>query len=169
MFRVHRRQVFKHLEPIQVTSCAVFLTIMATSSTTAASTSTSNNVYISHEYYGWIPARLVSSNAKTATVLATLPTEPKPTTEEITVNLSDYDQYSSSLPLQNVDQNGELLEVANMVDLNFLHEAAILYNLKARHCRGVPYTRTGDIVIAVNPYQVRTELYNSRTVKCSTI
>ncbi len=39
---------------------------------------------------------------------------------------------------------------ANFVD----QQAAILYNLKARHSRGIPYTRTGDIVIAVNPYQV---------------
>jgi Myosin head (motor domain) len=29
-------------------------------------------------------------------------------------------------------------------------QAAILYNLKARHVVGKPYTRTGDIVIAVN-------------------
>jgi myosin heavy subunit len=40
-----------------------------------------------------------------------------------------------------------------------LHQAAILYNLKLRHVREKPYTRTGDIVIAVNPYQWYHELY----------
>jgi myosin V len=34
-----------------------------------------------------------------------------------------------------------------------------LYNLKARHILCKPYTRTGDIVIAVNPYQWLTQLY----------
>ena len=38
-------------------------------------------------------------------------------------------------------------------------QAAILYNLKLRHTREKPYTRTGDIVIAVNPYQWYHELY----------
>jgi myosin-5 len=40
-----------------------------------------------------------------------------------------------------------------------LVQAAILYNLKARNAQGVPYTRTGDIVIAVNPYEWITDLY----------
>ncbi|ETV75447.1 hypothetical protein, variant [Aphanomyces astaci] len=39
-----------------------------------------------------------------------------------------------------------------MVNLNYLHEAAILYNLKARFHGGLPYTYTGPICIAVNPY-----------------
>lgn len=35
-----------------------------------------------------------------------------------------------------------------------------MYNLKKRHVRGVPYTRTGDIVIACNPYKWYHELYS---------
>ena len=34
-----------------------------------------------------------------------------------------------------------------------------MYNLKARHVDGKPYTRTGDIIIAVNPYQWMNDLY----------
>lgn len=34
-----------------------------------------------------------------------------------------------------------------------------MYNLKLRHLREKPYTRTGDIVIAVNPYKWYHELY----------
>lgn len=67
------------------------------------------------------------------------------------VKLSDY--AGNELPLQNVDdETGELLGKSDMADLPHLHEAAILYNLKDRHRRGVPYTRVGDIVVAVNPY-----------------
>jgi myosin-5 len=38
-------------------------------------------------------------------------------------------------------------------------QAAILYNLKSRHVQNLPYTRTGDIVIACNPYQWLYDLY----------
>jgi myosin-5 len=41
-------------------------------------------------------------------------------------------------------------------------QAAILYNLKNRHMKGKPYTRTGDIVIACNPFQWFTELYSEK-------
>jgi myosin V len=40
-----------------------------------------------------------------------------------------------------------------------------LYNIKARHVLAKPYTRTGDIVIAVNPYQWLTHLYTPEEQK----
>ena len=41
-------------------------------------------------------------------------------------------------------------------------QAGILYNLKRRHVLGKPYTRAGDIVIAVNPFQWFTNLYTEQ-------
>jgi len=41
----------------------------------------------------------------------------------------------------------------------FITQAGILYNLKRRHRDGKPYTRTGDIIIAINPFQWFTEIY----------
>jgi len=41
-------------------------------------------------------------------------------------------------------------------------QAAILYNVKKRHCDGKPYTRTGDIIIAVNPFQWFHDLYTEK-------
>ena len=38
-----------------------------------------------------------------------------------------------------------------------------MYNLKSRHVQSLPYTRTGDIVIAVNPYKWFHDLYDSVT------
>eukprot|EP00644_Phytophthora_capsici_P007993 jgi/Phyca11/530171/estExt2_fgenesh1_pm.C_PHYCAscaffold_580005 len=49
-----------------------------------------------------------------------------------------------------------------MTALNYLHEAAILYNVKTRFLQKLPYTYTGDICIAVNPYQWLPELYSER-------
>mmetsp|Transcript_5567 Transcript_5567/g.6162 ORF Transcript_5567/g.6162 Transcript_5567/m.6162 type:complete len:1417 (-) Transcript_5567:19-4269(-) len=65
------------------------------------------------------------------------------------------------LPLQNVDNEGDLQIVDDMVDLPFLHEAAILYNLKARHVQSLPYSRTGDIILACNPYKWFHHLYSN--------
>ena len=41
-------------------------------------------------------------------------------------------------------------------------QAGLLYNLKLRHKRGKPYTRTGDIIIAINPFQWFTEIYTEK-------
>jgi myosin-5 len=44
----------------------------------------------------------------------------------------------------------------------FIAQAGILFNLKSRHQNNKPYTRTGDIVIACNPFQWFTELYTEK-------
>jgi len=77
--------------------------------------------------------------------------------ETKTISLKDYAH--NVLPLQNCDKDGTLVEHADMVKLPYLHEAAILYNMKKRHIDGKPYTRTGDIIIAINPFQWFTQLY----------
>ena len=41
-----------------------------------------------------------------------------------------------------------------------LNKAAILYNLRARHLDSKPYTRVGDLIIAVNPFRWMPELYS---------
>mmetsp|Transcript_21611 Transcript_21611/g.30276 ORF Transcript_21611/g.30276 Transcript_21611/m.30276 type:complete len:1250 (-) Transcript_21611:67-3816(-) len=154
----------------------------------SGSENTTNRVYISSQEFGWVPAQIVSNEGKTvkvsikdyeddlqipacevSTSLTSLskfdrrksPKERNISTIEETVDITKYQD--NVLPLQNVDEDGKLIEVEDMVDLSFLHEAAILYNLKARHSRGIPYTRTGDIVIAVNPYEWIKKLYAEET------
>jgi len=134
---------------------------------------TSKRVYIKSDDYGWVPAKLVKRNDADGTATVSVrnytdenrinsdgdrPSKYVKGSSEVVVELSDYE--SSILPLQNVDEDGVLNEVPDMVDLPFLHEAAILYNLKARHVASTPYTRTGDIIIAVNPYQWIDGLYS---------
>jgi myosin-5 len=41
----------------------------------------------------------------------------------------------------------------DMSMLNHLHEPAVLRNLELRFAQKMPYTYTGQICIAVNPYQ----------------
>ncbi|RHY40306.1 hypothetical protein DYB38_004798, partial [Aphanomyces astaci] len=105
-------------------------------------------VYIADSKVSWIAAEILRSNGNTIDVQ----TFPDPSEE----NLDDHPQTPTqrtvakdSVCLQNAlpDEGCE-----DMVNLNYLHEAAILYNLKARFHGGLPYTYTGPICIAVNPY-----------------
>ena len=73
---------------------------------------------------------------------------------EMTINMKEYP--SSGFPLQCVDEDGNQIQYEDMCKMPYLHEASLLYNLKNRYDgkNGVPYTRAGDILIAVNPYRV---------------
>lgn len=125
-------------------------------------------VYIRDDKYHWIPALLVDHTTEEAKVSVGIylqeseltggggAMDQSRKTETRTVRLADY--ANNSLPLQNV-LDGRVKGVDDMIELSFLHEAAILYNLKSRHVESLPYTRTGDIVIAVNPYQWFPSLY----------
>lgn len=130
-----------------------------------------NRVYIKDATYAWLPAEILSNNAQgddTVPVRITLPADwgsctssPNHSslqryTHTQMVRLSDYAH--NYPPLQNLGEDGKFLDKSDLADLPHLHEAAILYNLKDRHKRGVPYTRVRDIVVAVNPYQVRYDL-----------
>ena len=82
------------------------------------------------------------------------------------INLKEYEH--GILPLQNVDKDGNVIIEMDMTNLSYLHEAALLYNLKYRYegyniTNGgnndvivmTPYTRASrDILISINPYRV---------------
>ncbi|RHY25064.1 hypothetical protein DYB32_008618, partial [Aphanomyces invadans] len=57
---------------------------------------------------------------------------------------------SNAMPICNTF---EKLGVEDMCTLNHLHEPAVLKNLQLRHGQFIPYTYTGQICIAVNPYK----------------
>jgi len=130
----------------------------------------SSLVYIQDKTFGWHPATLEKTEKNKATVSVPIYADEQAIAcdggrnakkrETRVVDLKHY--MNNNLPLQNVDNNGNLVEYPDMVELPFLHEAAILYNLKVRHMRGKPYTRTGDIIIAINPFQWFTEIYTDK-------
>ena len=138
---------------------------------------TGARVYIRDTHYSWIPATIESEedDKKRVKVRVSLPNDWEDCTVipkgggagnlrmERIVKLSDYS--NSELPLQNLEKDGVTWMGKNdMADLPNLHEAAILYNLKVRHSDGVPYTRVGDIMVAMNPFQVRNRITNSSVV-----
>lgn len=107
----------------------------------------SQHVYIQDKKLAWIAATQISSTGTEATVKVENESEPR------TVKLSSYKD--GNLPLQNVNENGHLIIMEDLCDLPYLHEPAILFNVKARHEEKMPYTRVGEITIACNPFQVR--------------
>jgi len=127
-------------------------------------------VFIRDPEYAWIPAIKEGSSDKVAQVRVPQYRDEQSTIcdggatatgwEDEEVPLKEYNR--GVLPMQNVDGNGFLKAYPDMVNLPFLHEAALLYNLKERHRTGKPYTRTGDIIIAVNPFQWFTEIYTDK-------
>jgi len=102
------------------------------------------------------------------------------------IRIIDLSAYPGAvLPLQNIDtvikpddgQDEEKIKLnvkPDMSDLAHLHEAAVLFNIKELYCRPadksveahrrcVPYTRVGDIIIALNPFAWMEELYSEKT------
>jgi myosin-5 len=101
---------------------------------------------------GWLPAHVLKQDGDVVNVRVFSVDETE-TVGERAISLKDYP--NGALPFQNVDASGNLMEMADMVDLPSLHEAAILYNLRTRHLDHKPYTRVGDLIVAVNPFKVQ--------------
>ena len=130
-------------------------------------------VYVRDSHYTWVPAKVTTEPDEKykVKVRVELPHdwdiytaiskggETAKLKLDRSVNLSDYP--NKELPIQNLEADGVSTARKNdMADLTNLHEAAILYNLKSRHSDGNPYTRVGDIMVAVNPFQWINGLYS---------
>lgn len=148
-------------------------------------------IFVRDQLYSWIPARVLDYQSDHACVAVDLPASwcestllenDKPDEDVHSslagVPLSDLMQYISKfgvpiaclrkvlysdydngdLPLQN-DEEGKR-DMADLVELSF---PAILYNLKARYYERKPYTRVGNIVIAMNPFAWIGSLYDPST------
>lgn len=72
-----------------------------------------NLVYFKTQHEAWSPAKLLEQNDKTALV-------EQENGEQIHVDLSEYK--GLALPQQNVDDQGELMEIEDMANLSYLHE-----------------------------------------------
>jgi myosin-5 len=119
-------------------------------------------VYVPHEEAGWVAATVLSSLGEGKFEVKLLAVEDgEGRKDEAAGQVAIYEtkhaafegmDLGGGLPLQNIDTSEE--GVADMTRLNHLHEPAILFNLRQRFLvKGFPYTYTGDIVIALNPYR----------------
>lgn len=111
---------------------ATFLSTTSSIMDAELAASTSNYVYIKSDEHAWVPARVLQQNDGKAVVSVPLYKDEQAIqsdggrtarrNDKVTVKLADYP--NSALLLQNVDENGLLKEVEDMVDLPFLHEVS---------------------------------------------
>ena len=107
-------------------------------------------VYIRDEETVWIAAEIVEKH-KNQTVTVR-------TSADVTQTVSLRDYRGLELPKYCPKVEPDL------TDLTFLHEAAILHNLRARNTAGHPYTRSSTTtIVAVNPFEWHDTLYNETT------
>jgi myosin heavy subunit len=122
-----------------------------------------DHVYVRDTHYEWLPAVVEEVHEENDQVLVRidLPKDWKTTTllhpndayKKRWISLQDYNDHV--LPLQNS------IQCRDMAELTHLHEAEILYQVKQRHCvADKPYTRVGDIMVAMNPCRWIHSLYS---------
>ncbi|CAK4140062.1 unnamed protein product [Aphanomyces euteiches] len=115
-----------------------------------------SKVYVPDDKLTWVPATVMRMENGGKRVLVRITSDDKVVPDRW-IDLGD-DNMPEELPLQNETS----ASVEDMCTLNHLHEAAIVYNLKARFAEKKPYTYTGSIVVAINPY-AWLDLYSKAT------
>ncbi|GAX18131.1 hypothetical protein FisN_25Hh113 [Fistulifera solaris] len=129
------------------------------------------SVFIRDDLYEWLPAVITELDLENdrALVETKLPDTWKKHTvlvnedsdgalnQQKWVTLSDY-------PRHKLPRRSDII-VRDMADIPHLHEATMLYQIKERHAQQKPYTRVGEIVVAVNPCRWIPELYSQETQK----
>ncbi|DBA04293.1 TPA: hypothetical protein N0F65_002055 [Lagenidium giganteum] len=118
--------------------------------------------YIPDDARIWLPATVESVDLQQGTATVVIEHDDDDDTndngdERRTLSNTD----GACFPLQNTQGVGPD-GYDDMIELNHLHEAAILYNIMKRFRRRLPYTFTGEICLALNPYQWLEELYEPK-------
>ena len=110
-----------------------------------------SKIYLPDAKLVWVPADVLSSNDNTVRVAKYVPDptikldDETPTTTEEDVTLTEPLATVESLPLRNLDLPDAGAD--DMVSLDYLHEASVLYNLRRRYFAALPYTYTGTMCI----------------------
>ncbi|CAD6230101.1 unnamed protein product [Miscanthus lutarioriparius] len=74
----------------------------------------------------------------------------------VIANISDIHPKDTEAPTDGVD---------DMTRLSYLHEPGVLDNLAVRYAKNIIYTYTGNILIAINPFQRLPNLVDARTME----
>jgi myosin heavy subunit len=107
-------------------------------------------VYIKDDVEGWVVGVVLESSKLEARCRLL-------NGEERIVKLKEYKK--SELPRENNRVTKDL------INMDYIHEPGVLFNLIRRCERGMPYTRAGDILVSVNPFHWTDGLYSKSSQK----
>ncbi|CCI43757.1 unnamed protein product [Albugo candida] len=118
--------------------------------------------FIPDDVYVWLPVEI---QAKVMNYLREKENLPRETIFEVIATLPNAVIEKRHLAAAAIDTNhiyyqNESRNVDDMIRLEHLHEAAVLYNLQYRFFQQQPYTYISKICIAVNPYRQLPALYD---------
>lgn len=107
-------------------------------------------VFIPHDQLIWVTGEIITEH--TDNIIEVKYDDIELSSQNKTTTKISLDKYNlTALPLQN--QDSPIGGVDDMTSLSYLHEPSILDNLRRRFFTESPYTYTGEICIAVNPYK----------------
>ncbi|PNT72700.1 hypothetical protein BRADI_2g48076v3 [Brachypodium distachyon] len=108
-----------------------------------------SHVWVSDKDVAWIDGEVFKIDGQNAHVRTT-----KGNT--VTANVSDVHPKDTEAPPDGVD---------DMTRLSYLHEPGVLDNLAVRYAKNIIYTYTGNILIAINPFQRLPNLVDVHTME----
>jgi myosin-5 len=123
-------------------------------------------VWTPHAEEGWVGAVVTKFHRNEEDITIVLADEEKGNeiTKSTTLSkLSSSKEWISELPPL---RNPPILEgIEDLTSLSYLHEPAVLHNIRTRYGRHNIYTYSGIVLIAMNPFQKVSQLYTSDVVK----
>ncbi|XP_040375912.1 myosin-17-like isoform X3 [Oryza brachyantha] len=108
-----------------------------------------SHVWVEDKDSAWIDGEVFRIEGKNAHVRTTKG-------KTVIANVSDIHPKDTEAPPDGVD---------DMTRLSYLHEPGVLDNLAVRYARNLIYTYTGNILIAINPFQRLPNLVDVRTME----
>ncbi|CAO2171232.1 unnamed protein product [Urochloa humidicola] len=108
-----------------------------------------SHVWVEDKDLAWVDGEVFRIDGQNAHVRTTKG-------KTVTANISDIHPKDTEAPPGGVD---------DMTRLSYLHEPGVLDNLAVRYAKNIIYTYTGNILIAINPFQRLPNLVDARTME----
>ncbi|XP_020195318.1 myosin-17 isoform X8 [Aegilops tauschii subsp. strangulata] len=108
-----------------------------------------SHVWVADKDLTWIDGEVFKIDGQNAHVCTTKG-------KTVTANVSDIHPKDTEAPPDGVD---------DMTRLSYLHEPGVLDNLAVRYAKNIIYTYTGNILIAINPFQRLPNLVDVQTME----
>lgn len=108
-----------------------------------------SHVWVADKDLAWIDGEVFKIDGQNAHVRTTKG-------KTVTANVSDVHPKDTEAPPDGVD---------DMTRLSYLHEPGVLDNLAVRYAKNIIYTYTGNILIAINPFQRLPNLVDVQTME----